>query len=198
VQISRGRTLENFKTSYSNTCELVSSEIKQTLSCVDTDQLERLIDKILGSEKVFFVGVGRVMLSLQAIAKRLAHLGIDTHIVGEITEPALTNKDLLIVGSGSGMTLFPVAIARKAKAIGASVVHVGSNPKSDMSEIADFMVRIPVRTKLYLPDEVDSQQPMTSLFEQTLLVLGDIVAKMIIDQRKINLKDLWQHHANLE
>ena len=67
-----------------------------------------------------------------------------------------------------------------------------------MSEIADFMVRIPVRTKLYLPDEVDSQQPMTSLFEQTLLVLGDIVAKMIIDQRKINLKELWQYHANLE
>lgn len=194
----RGTTLENFKTSYSNTCDLVSNEIKQTLSCVDTDQLERLIDKILAADKVFFVGVGRVMLSLQAIAKRLAHLGINTHIVGEITEPALTSKDLLIVGSGSGMTLFPVAIARKAKAIGASVVHVGSNPKSDMSEIADFMVRIPVRTKLYLPDEVDSQQPMTSLFEQTLLVLGDIVAKMIIDQRKLNLKELWQHHANLE
>ena len=198
MRISRGRTLDNFKTSYSNTCELVSNEIRQTLSCVDTDQLERLIDKILGSEKVFFVGVGRVMLSLQAIAKRLAHLGIATHIVGEITEPALTDKDLLIVGSGSGMTLFPVAIARKAKAIGASVVHVGSNPRSDMAEIADFMVRIPVRTKLYLPDEVDSQQPMTSLFEQTLLVLGDVVAKMIIEQRQINLKDLWQHHANLE
>ncbi len=190
--------MDNFKTSYSNTCDLVSNEIKQTLSCVDTDQLERLIDKILTADKVFFVGVGRVMLSLQAIAKRLAHLGIETHVVGEITEPALTPKDLLIVGSGSGMTLFPVAIARKAKGSGASVVHVGSNPKSDMSEIADFMVRIPVRTKIYLSDEVDSQQPMTSLFEQTLLVLGDIVAKMIIDQRKINLKELWQYHANLE
>ena len=190
--------MDNFKTSYSNTCDLVSNEIKQTLSCVDTDQLERLIDKILTADKVFFVGVGRVMLSLQAIAKRLAHLGIETHVVGEITEPALTPKDLLMVGSCSGMTLVPVAIARKAKGIGASVVHVGSNPKSDMSEIADFMVRIPVRTKLYLSDEVDSQQPMTSLFEQTLLVLGDIVAKMIIDQRKINLKELWQYHANLE
>ena len=191
-------TLENFKASYSTTCDLVAKEINQTLNCIDADQLERLIDKILTADKIFFVGVGRVMLSLQAIAKRLAHLGIDTHIVGEITEPAITAKDLLIVGSGSGMTLFPVAIARKAKGIGATVVHVGSNPKSDMSEIADFMVRIPVRTKLYLPDEVDSQQPMTSLFEQTLLVLGDIVAKIIIDQRKINLKELWQYHANLE
>ena len=60
------------------------------------------------------------------------------------------------------------------------------------------MVRIPVRTKLYLNDEIDSQQPMTSLFEQSLLLFGDIVAKMIIDERKLDLKGLWQHHANLE
>jgi 6-phospho-3-hexuloisomerase len=67
-----------------------------------------------------------------------------------------------------------------------------------MKDIADFMVRIPVRTKLYLEDEIDSQQPMTSLFEQTLLLLGDIVAKIIIDRKNINLKELWQFHANLE
>lgn len=190
--------MDNFKNTYSNTCELVSSEIAHTLSCVDTDRLEQLMNMILTADKVFFVGVGRVMLSLQSVAKRLAHLGVDTHVVGEITEPAITGKDLLIVGSGSGTTLFPLGIARKAKAVGASVVHIGSNPQSEMKEVADFMVRIPVRTKLYLPDEVDSQQPMTSLFEQTLLVLGDIIAKMIIDERKINLKDLWQFHANLE
>jgi 6-phospho-3-hexuloisomerase len=139
-----------------------------------------------------------VMLCLQAVTKRLAHLGINAHYVGEITEPAITSKDLLIVGSGSGTTLFPVSIARKAKSFGATVIHIGSNPKSDMKDIADFMVRIPVRTKLYLDDEIESTQPMTSLFEQTLLLLGDIVAKMIIDDRKVNLKELWQYHANLE
>jgi len=67
-----------------------------------------------------------------------------------------------------------------------------------MKDIADFMVRIPVRTKLYLDDEIESKQPMTSLFEQTLLLLGDILAKMIIDDRNVSLKDLWQYHANLE
>ena len=190
--------MDNFKTTYRDACQLVSAEIAHTLSCVDTDQLERLMEKILGAEKVFFVGVGRVMLSLQSVAKRLAHLGVDTHVVGEITEPAITSKDLLIVGSGSGTTLFPLGIAKKAKSVGASVVHIGSNPQSEMKDVAEFMVRIPVRTKLYLPDEVDSQQPMTSLFEQTLLVLGDVLAKMIIDERQINLKDLWQYHANLE
>ena len=39
---------------------------------------------------------------------------------------------------------------------------------------------------------------MTSLFEQTLLLLGDIVAKMIIERRELEMKALWQYHANLE
>lgn len=60
------------------------------------------------------------------------------------------------------------------------------------------MLRIPVRTKLYLPDEVDSVQPMTSLFEQCLLLLGDILAKILIEEYDIDMKSLWQYHANLE
>ncbi len=39
------------------------------------------------------VGVGRVKLALEAIAKRLAHLGVDTVMVGQITEPAICEKD---------------------------------------------------------------------------------------------------------
>ena len=69
---------------------------------------------------------------------------------------------------------------------------------NEVRDVADFMVRIPVRTKLYLDDEIASAQPMTSLFEQALLIFGDIVAKMIIDERRLDLKGLWQYHANLE
>ena len=89
-------------------------------------------------------------------------------------------------------------IAKKAKAAGARVVHIGSNPGSEMKDVAEFMVRIPVRTKNYLEDEIDSVQPMTSLFEQSLLILGDTVAKMIIDKKQIDMKSLWKYHANLE
>ncbi len=156
-------------------------------------------DAILQADQVFFVGVGRVMLSLQSICKRLAHLGIRAHYVGEITEPAITEKDLLIVGSGSGASLFPLGIAKKARAAAnCRIVHIGSNPNSEMKDIADFMVRIPVRTKLYLEDEIDSCQPMTTLFDQSLLLLGDTLAKMIIEEQSLDMKGLWKYHANLE
>lgn len=185
-------------TIFFDTADLVTGELTTAMHSIKPAQVERLIEEIMNADQVFFVGVGRVLLALQCMTKRLAHLGIKTHYVGEITEPAITDKDLLIVGSGSGSTLFPVGIARKAKDAGAKVVHIGSNPNSAMKDIADFMVRIPVRTKNYLDDEIDSDQPMTSLFEQTVLLLGDVIAKVIIDRKNLDMKALWKYHANLE
>ncbi|MFB0920266.1 MAG: sugar isomerase [Oscillospiraceae bacterium] len=185
-------------TTYGEVKGLVLSELSVSLNSIDPAQVDKLIEAVLAADQVFFVGVGRVLLSLQAIAKRWAHLGIKTHFVGEITEPAITEKDLLIVGSGSGTTMFPAGIAVKAHEKGAKIVYIGSNPDSGLKDIAEFMVRIPVRTKAYLTDEIDSQQPMTSLFEQSLLLLGDIVAKMIIERKQLDMKSLWQYHANLE
>lgn len=191
--------MENFQSEYKKTSEMVVAELDQTLKSIQTEELEKLAEEILKADKVFFVGVGRVMLALQCVCKRLAHLGIEAHYVGEITEPAITKNDLLIVGSGSGGSLFPLGIAKKARNIvDCKIVHIGSNPNSKMKDIADFMVRIPVRTKNYLDDEIDSCQPMTSLFEQTVLLVGDILAKMIIMKKQLDMKSLWLYHANLE
>ena len=184
--------------SYRETYQTILEECETALGKVKEDDVKQFIELLLETEKVFFIGVGRVKLAVEAFAKRLAHLGIATYIVGQITEPAMTDKDMLVVASGSGESLVPVAIARKAKQIGGKVVHLGSNPQSSLAPITDLMVRIPVQTKLYLADEIQSQQPMSSLFEQTLLLLGDTIAKMIVEKEQIELKSLWQFHANLE
>lgn len=190
---------KDFEERYQNVKKDVCAELEHALNSIDPASLERLKDDMLSAEQVFVVGVGRVMLSLQMICKRFAHLGIRIHYVGEITEPAITGKDLLIVGSGSGASLFPLNIAKKARqAADCRIVHIGSNPESEMKDIADYMVRIPVRTKQYLEDEIDSCQPMTTLFDQTLLIMGDILAKMVIEEKQLNMKELWQYHANLE
>lgn len=191
--------MSDFQEQYAEASAQVLAELRTSLERIDSAQLERLADEIMKADQVFFVGVGRVLLALQCVCKRLAHLGIRTHYVGEITEPAIQKEDLLIVGSGSGGSLFPLGIAKKAhKTVGCPIVHIGSNPDSEMKDVADFMVRIPVRTKNYLEDEIDSCQPMTSLFEQSVLLMGDILAKIIIEQRKLDMKELWQYHANLE
>lgn len=184
--------------SYSEAAKKITEELSTTLNQVDENEIYSLLEEIKKADKVFFVGVGRVLLSLKAIAKRLAHLGVKTYFVGQITEPAITEKDLLIVGSGSGETAFPLTIAEKAKQHHATVAHIGTNPESSMRAYTDCFVKIPVSSKLSLPGEIKSEQPMTSLFEQSLLLLGDTLALMIIKEQNIDMKELWQHHANLE
>ncbi len=183
---------------FSANCEMILQECAAALKAVDPEVVEQYLDLIQKAEKVFFVGVGRVMLSLQCIAKRYAHLGIRAVIVGQITEPAITNRDVLIVGSGSGETLFPSAIAKKAKGYGAKIIHIGYNPQSGLREIADLFVRIPMAGKNRTEGDVRSVQPMTSLFEQALLLFGDATAMMLIERNKIDINYLWAYHANLE
>lgn len=184
--------------SYVETAKKITDELTTTLNQVNEEEIYSLLDEINKAEKVFFVGVGRVLLSLKAIAKRLAHLGVKTYFVGQITEPAITEKDLLIVGSGSGETAFPLIIAKKAKDNHARVAHIGTNPESSMKEYTDCFIKIPVSSKLSLPGEIKSVQPMTSLFEQSLLLLGDTLALMMIKEQNIDMKELWRYHANLE
>ena len=183
---------------YANTVDTVTEECRATLLKVDAASVEEFVKAVLGAKRVFFIGVGRVMLSLEAMAKRFAHLGTDAVCVGQITEPAITCEDAIIVGSGSGESIIPVEIAKKAKKQNAKIIYIGANPKSTMAEMSDVFVRIPARTKLYLEDETESVQPMTSLFEQCLLLFGDAVAKILIDKRGIVMKELWRCHANLE
>ncbi|MFZ4451604.1 6-phospho-3-hexuloisomerase [Salibacterium aidingense] len=183
---------------YQYAAKTITDELSAALHNIDSKEVDELLRKIQKAEKVFFVGVGRVLLSLEAIAKRLAHLGIKTYIVGQVTEPAITENDLLIVGSGSGETAFPLIIAKKAKQFNATVAHIGADPESSMEKYADTFVRIPVRTQLELPNEIPSVQPMKSLFEQNLLLLGDTIALMIVREQNIEISNLWKHHANLE
>ena len=185
--------------SYKDNSKLVINELSTTLNAIDEKQVDQLVTMICDAEKVFVVGVGRVLLMLQAFEKRLNHLGIDAYYVGEINEPAITEKDLLIVGSGSGESVFPLSIIKIAKKYDAKTAHIGSNANSSMTEYEDLFVRIPCSTKLDLPDEIKSKQIMSSLFEQSILLLGDVVAKEISERKHItDIHALWKKHANLE
>jgi len=177
---------------------LVLNEIDQALSPVDPFEVETLVDAILSAHRVFVVAVGRVFLVMQAFAKRLTHLGIKVDPVGSITEHPITRRDLLIAASGSGETMFPVGIAKLAKKFHAKVALITASPRSTLMDLCDLSVRIPCPTKLKLQGEATSIQPLTTLFDQSLLILCDCISMIIIKRRKIGREDLWRYHANLE
>jgi 6-phospho-3-hexuloisomerase len=188
----------------------VISEIKQCLASVSDKQTQKLINEIILAQRVFLVAIGRVNLSLQCFGKRLAHLGIKVELVGSLTEKPATSKDLLIVASGSGESLIPVQIVKKAKSIGCKIFLITSAKKSTIKKMSNFYVELKTPTKKDFTNNLNeslfdsasksqkSVQPMSSLFDQALHIYGDIVSLGIIDKLKINKNKLWKHHANLE
>ena len=175
---------------YTEAKDTVLQELQTVFANVKEEEVLALTAAICEAESVFVVGVGRVLLMLQAFVKRLNHLGIEATYVGAVDEPAITENDLLIVGSGSGESAVPLAIVKIARTHHAS---------SSMTPYEDLFIRIPCSTKLNLQDEIKSQQVMSSLFEQSLLLLADMVALLIVDKKQItDLHALWKKHANLE
>ena len=177
---------------------LVLGELGRALAAIDERQGNSAVDALCAAERVFVIGVGRVFLCLQAFAKRLNHLGIPACPVGAINEPAITEKDLLVVGSGSGESIVPVAIARKARSLGVRILYIGANPSSTAAGLADLVLRIPCPTKAGRTDEVGSAQPMSSLFEQALLITCDALSIVVMERRGIDNAAAWRSHANLE
>ncbi len=177
---------------------IIMKEIGSVIKKVEEKEVKNFISSILDAEKVFVTGAGRVKLMMQAFAKRLRHLGLESYVVGETTVPAIGKCDLLIAASGSGETLTTVDVARLAKKQKGKLVLITASPGSTLKRISDLTVRIPCSTKYHLEGEFISRQPMTSLFEQSLLVFCDGVTMMLKEQLKISEKEMWRIHCNLE
>lgn len=188
----------------------IINEIQDILIQIPRIQSQQLIDSILKSNRVFLVAIGRVNLALQCFGKRLSHLGIKVELVGSLTEKPASKKDLLIVASGSGESLIPLEIAKKAKSIGLKILLITSAKKSSIRKISNYIVELKAPTKEIKKNKTQenlfdsasktkkSIQPMSTVFDQALHVYGDYISLQIIKRLKINKKELWKKHANLE
>lgn len=67
-----------------------------------------------------------------------------------------------------------------------------------MKQYTDLFVHGAGRRQARPAGTKPSQQPMTSLFEQSLLLVGDAIAMSMVRKRDIDLDSLWEYHANLE
>ncbi len=183
------------KTYYENS-QAVIEELSHLLSKVSQEQIDSYAMELLQAEKVFFIGVGRVRLALEAAVKRLTHLGIHCHMVGDLNEPPITSQDLLVVGSGSGESVIPLEIAKKAKRFDARIVHLTSNPTSSIAQLADVIVQFESPSKS--SQAFTSIQPMTTVFEQGLLLFHDVLTLQLMAEKGLTFDEMKANHANLE
>ncbi len=177
----------------------IAGEVSRTVGRVDDDRAEALVAALDEAKRVFVVGAGRSLRSIESFAIRLLHLGVSAFVVGETTTPALQPGDLLLVGSGSGSTGSLIPIARRAVETGGRVALVTIRAGSAIGELADVELFVPAPTpKLDGPDEAEPIQPMGSLFEQSLLVVLDAVVLALMQRRDESPETMFARHANLE
>ncbi|MDO5563933.1 MAG: sugar isomerase [Eubacteriales bacterium] len=182
-----------------NWTKLILLELNDTLLAIDENKMDDLIEELCKKErKVFVVGVGRVLISLKSWVKRLCHMGIDINFVGSETEKPIQNTDLLIVASSSGESIFPYQIAKKAKKYNANIFYIGCTKDSSIDQISNNRLILKGHTKLSNVNEYKSIQPMSTLFEQQLFLLCDIIALEIMHKNSWNEEVVKEKHANLE
>jgi len=176
---------------------LVGDEITGTVAKVDAKQVADLAGQLARPGRIFVAGAGRSGLVLRMAAMRLMHLGLDVHVAGDTTTPAIRSGDLLLVASGSGTTSGVVKAAETAAKVGARVAAFTTNGDSPLARLADALVIIPAAQKTDHGSSV-SRQYAGSLFEQALFVATEAVFQSLWDNTDTPAEELWLRHANLE
>lgn len=177
--------------------KMILEEHVRLINNLEYEELSLLLDYIRQANNVFVKGVGRSGLALSGFAMRLIHLGFRASIVGEITAPATSDGDLLVVASGSGSTHSVIKAAQKAKEQGAKVVCYTTDAGSELSKISDLTLVLPAASKYDYEQEVSKQYAGT-LFEQALLLVCDAVFHTLWQTSKQDAQMMLKRHANLE
>ena len=186
--------------SVSDSLELFAQEtaaVIEELSATSAEAFGNVSEMLRSAENVFFLGAGRSGLALKMTAMRFMHLGLNVHVVGEVTTPAITAGDVLFVASGSGTTGLIVRAATTALAAGAQVIALTTAPDSPLGQMASVTIVIPAAQKHDRGGSL-SQQYAGGLFEQTTVLLGDALFHSMWKQSGHSADDIWPRHANLE
>lgn len=162
----------------------------------DKDISNDLLVMVKESDRIFLTGSGRSGLALKAFAMRLAQLGKNAFFVGETTTPAIKDNDLLIIASSSGETSQLIKYADIAKNIGAKIWLWSTNDSNTIYKKADYVTLLAGKSKF--TTSILTQQPMGSLFEQSVWLYGDLFIINYMNKFNISESALKSRHANLE
>lgn len=170
--------------------EKIVDELSQLQKQLDPKQLDQATQLIEQSPRIFLTGMGRSGNMVKALAIRLMHLGYDAYVAGDAATPSIQQGDLLIAVTSSGKTKVTVNHIDTARKQGANVLLISSSETPKLE--ADAYICIPAKTK------VPSIQHAGSLFEQSVLIVGDSLCAYIKDHKGVDTDYMNHRHANLQ
>ena len=174
------------------------AEVGAVIDGVDPEDIERLCAELRAARRIACYGVGREGLMMKALTMRLMHLGLDAHVVGDMTTPAVEQGDLLVVSAGPGWFSTVEALVGVAAAAGARTAVFTAQPGGAVPARADLVVTLPAQTMADDQAGEGSVLPMGSLYEAVQLVVYDLVSIILREQLGQSADEMRGRHTNLE
>ncbi|MEM8572336.1 MAG: SIS domain-containing protein [Pseudomonadota bacterium] len=177
----------------------VLEELRPGLAAGVLSQIEPLAQELTGANRIACYGVGREGLMMKALAMRLYHLGLNAHVIGDMTTPALGSGDLLLVSAGPGHFSTVEALAGVARKAGARVACFTAEPDGPVPLSADLAVVLPAQTMA--ADQgaaATSVLPMGSLYEALMFLFFEIVVLDLRERLYLAPDAMRGRHTNLE
>ena len=175
-----------------------AEEIRAATAGVDADQMAALIGALAEARRAVCYGVGREGLMMRALAMRLYHMGLDAHVVGDMSCPPLGAGDLLVVSAGPGAFSTVMALLGVAKAAGARVACVTATPGGEAALASDLVLVIPAQTMADDQGAEPSVLPMGSLFEGAQYLTFELLILGLRDHLGVDPGAMRARHTNLE
>lgn len=176
-----------------------AAELGAAASLVDPVEMDALVEALATARRVVVYGVGREGLMMRALAMRLYHLGLDAHVVGDMSCPPVEKGDLLLVSSGPGELSTVRALAGEARAAGARVACVTAQPGGSVPRGADLALVIPAQTMANDQGAAAASiLPMGSVFEGAQFLVFEVLVLHLRDRIGQTPDAMRARHTNLE
>lgn len=172
-------------------------ELGAVFDALSSTASDTLISEIENATRICLYGVGREGLMMRAFAMRLFHLGLDVHVVGDMTTPPIGAGDALIVSAGPGEFSTVMGLLGVAKDAGARTVVVTAQPEGAAAKQADALIHLPAQT---MADDHGSQGilPMGTVYEAAQLLFFEFIVIQLRERSGQSAADMRVRHTNLE
>jgi 6-phospho-3-hexuloisomerase len=192
---------DEVKGRFASTIDEIAENLYKNREIIDYEKIFQLIELLIktytNNRMVFIYGAGRSGFIGKCFSQRLMHLGFKACFISDTITYRYKTGDLLLLISGSGETISPLAIANKAKDIGGKLVLITANPLSSIAKLADLIVQIEGKTK----DKAllsETLAPYTSLFDISTLSVLDTIGGIIMKRIGVSEEEIDKRHASIE
>jgi len=174
------------------------ADLEGVIAKMTDDAADALIEAILKAKRICTYGAGREGLALRGFCMRLFHMGLDAHVIADMTTPPVGRGDLVIVTAGQGWLDTAETFMKIAKGAGATTAIVTAQPGGRGARKADVKLVIPAQTLANDRGAKVSVLPMGSLFEISEAIVFELIILKLRERVGETAESMRARHTNLE